>query len=189
VIEWPARIPKPRVTGFRASTSDLLPTLAALTGQPLPDRPLDGIDLTGVIDGTLVARPTPMAFWDFNTRRLMSSEPKPYIDPELQKGTTPLVKLSGGRATRNFINFHHPAITEADFLGPRSIIKGDHKLVIREKKGETHIELFDLKSDPAEKINLAGQQSELARKLQVDLRHWQESVLNSLTGADYRDSE
>ena len=59
LIEWPARIPKPRTTGVRAATSDLLPTLCALTGQPLPDRPLDGIDLTPVLDGKLDARPQP----------------------------------------------------------------------------------------------------------------------------------
>jgi arylsulfatase A-like enzyme len=186
LIEWPARIPKPRTTAFRANTSDLLPTLAAITGQPLPDRPLDGIDLGPVFDGKLDARPTPMAFWEFDTRRLMASKPEPYIDPELQQGTTPLVKLSGTKATRDFLNFRHPAITEADFRGPRSLIAGDHKLVVREKKGETGIELFDLKSDPAEKTNLADQQTDLVRKLQAELRQWQESVLNSLTGADYR---
>lgn len=190
IIEWPARIPKPHATAFRASTSDLLPTLAAITGQPLPDRPLDGVDLTGVIDGTLDARPTLMAFWDFDTRRLMASKPKPYIDPALQEGTTPLVKLSGGKATRDFLNFRHPTITDADFLGPRSIIEGEHKLVVREnKKGETSIELFDLKADPAEKTNLTEQQPELTRKLQAELRQWQKSVLNSLTGADYRASK
>jgi arylsulfatase A-like enzyme len=189
VIEWPARIKEPRSTSFRANTSDLLPTLAAITGQPLPDRPLDGIDLTKLIDGKLDARPTAMAFWEFNTRRLRSSKPKPYIDPELQQGTTPLVKLDGDKATRNFLNFQQPAITEADFLGPRSIIEGDHKLVLREKKGETVTELFDLKSDPAETSNLTDQHPELTRKLQAELRTWQESVLNSLTGADYRDSK
>lgn len=185
VIEWPARIPNPRTSGFRANTSDLLPTLAAITGQPLPDRPLDGIDLSPVFDGILDARPSPMAFWDFDTRRLMTSNPMPYIDPALQQGTTPLVKLSGGKATRDFRNFHHPAITEGDFLGPRSIIDGDHKLVIRERNGETSIELFDLKADPAEKDDLSGEHPELIQKLQTDLHAWQESVLNSLTGADY----
>ncbi len=189
LIEWPARIPKPRATGFRASTSDLLPTLAALTGQPLPDRPLDGINLTAVIDGTLAARSTPIAFWDFDTSRLMASTPEPYIDPKLQEGTTPLVKRSGGKATRDFLNFRYPAVNEADILGPRSIIEGDHKLVIHEKNEQTGIELFDLKADPAEKANLADQQPELARKLQADLRQWQQSVLKSLTGADYRDKK
>ena len=51
LIEWPARIAAPRTTTFRACTSDLLPTLAAIAGQPLPDRPLDGIDLGRVLDG------------------------------------------------------------------------------------------------------------------------------------------
>jgi arylsulfatase A-like enzyme len=142
-----------------------------------------------VIDGKLDARPSPVAFWEFDTRRLMSTNPKSYIDPALQEGTTPLVKRSGGKATRDFLNFHYPAIHAADHLGPRAIIEGDHKLVIREKKGETSIELFDLKTDPAEKTNLVDQQPELVRKLQTDLRHWQNSVLKSLTGADYRDAK
>lgn len=189
VMEWPARIPKPRVTGFRASTSDLLPTLAAITGRALPDRPHDGIDLMPVINGKLDARPSPIAFWQFDTRRLMSTNPKPYIDPALQEGTTPLVKRSGGKATRNFLNFHYPAIDAADHIGPRAIIEGDHKLVIREKKGETSIELFNLKADPAEISNLIDQNPGLARKLRADLRQWQESVLKSLTGGDYLDLE
>ncbi|MCU0749696.1 MAG: sulfatase-like hydrolase/transferase [Akkermansiaceae bacterium] len=186
LMEWPARISKPRVTGFRACTSDLLPTLAAITGQPLPDRPLDGIDLMPVIDGKLEARPSPIAFWHFEIRRLMSTKPKPYIDPALQEGTTPLVKRSGGKATRDFLNFHYPAINAADHIGPRSIIEGDHKLIIREKKsGEENIELFDLKADPAETRNLSENKPELAAKLRADLRRWQKSVLNSLTGKDY----
>jgi arylsulfatase A-like enzyme len=189
VIEWPARISKPLTTGFRASTSDLLPTLAAITGQALPDRPLDGIDLIPVIAGTLATRPTPMTFWQFDTRKLMSTKPKPYIDPALQEGTTPLVKLSGGKATRDFLNFHYPTINAADHIGPRAIIEGDHKLVIREKQNETSIELFDLKADPAEKTNLINRHPELARKLQTDLRNWQDSVLKSLTGADYHDKK
>lgn len=189
VMEWPSRISNPHSTHFRASTSDLLPTLTAITGQPLPDRPLDGIDLMPAINGKVDARPSPMAFWEFETRRLMSSKPKPYIDPALQEGTTPLVKRSGGKPTRDFLNFHYPAINAEDHIGPRAIIEGDHKLVIRERKGETSIELFHLKSDPAEKSNLIDQQPELARRLQSDLRKWQDSVLNSLTGSDYRDAK
>jgi arylsulfatase A-like enzyme len=36
LVEWPSRIPTPRSIGVRASTSDLLPTLCTLVGQPLP---------------------------------------------------------------------------------------------------------------------------------------------------------
>jgi arylsulfatase A-like enzyme len=187
LIEWPARIPKPRRSSVRASTSDLLPTLAALTGQPLPNRPMDGIDLTPVLDGTMTTRPTPLHFWMYDTRANDSSKEEPYLAPELQLGTTPLVKKMGGKATRDFTNFRHPVVAEADYLGPRTRIEGDHKLVIHERKnGEPKVELFDLKADPAEKTNLLEQKPELAKELQSKLRQWQDSVLKSLTGADYR---
>lgn len=186
LIEWPAKIPQPRTTAVRASTSDLLPTLCALVGQPLPNRPLDGLNLTPVFDGQMTERPAPLFFWEYNTARFADAKPEPYIDPELQRGTTPLVKLMGGKATRDFTNFRQPPIADADFLGPRSIIDGRFKLVIHEQKsGLPKLELFDLKSDPAETTNLHEQQQALAQKLQTKLRDWQSSVLKSLTGADY----
>ncbi len=183
LIEWPARIPKPRTTNVRATTSDLLPTLAAITGHPLPNRPIDGIDLTPLLDDKMTDRPKPLYFWECNIGK---SKGEPYIDPKLQEGTTPLAKKMGGKATRDFTNFRHPTITGADYLGPRAIIDGSFKLVIHEQKnGEPKLELFDLKSDPAEKINLIEQQPATAEKLKSQLREWQQSVLTSLTGADY----
>ena len=73
-----------------------------------------------------------------------------------------------------------------DYRGPRAIIDGSFKLVIHErKKGAVIEELFDLQADPAEKTNLFEQHPDLARKLKNQLRQWQQSVLHSLTGADY----
>ena len=184
LIEWPAHIPQPRSTSVRATTTDLLPTLCAITGQPLPARPIDGIDLTPVLDGKMTARPKPLYFWEFTGGK---SKTEPYIAPELQRGTTPLVKLAGGKATRDFTNFHHTTITDADYLGPRAIIDGNFKLVIHDpKNGDPKKELFDLHADPAEKNNLISQHAAVADKLQTQLREWQQSVLQSLTGADYR---
>jgi arylsulfatase A-like enzyme len=185
LIEWPARIPQPRSTTVRATTSDLLPTVCAITGQSLPARPIDGIDLTPVLDGKITARPKPLYFWEFTGGR-GKGKSEPYIDPELQKGTTPLVKLAGGKATRDFTNLRHPTISDTDYVGPRAIIDGNFKLVIHDgKKGEPKRELFDLSTDPAEKTNLLDQQPATAEKLQTALRDWQKSVLQSLTGADY----
>ena len=186
LIEWPARIPQPRGTSIRASTTDLLPTLCAITGQPLPARPIDGIDLTPVLEGKATSRSNPLYFWEY-TGGPGKGKPEPWIDPELQKGTTPLAKIMGGKATRDFTNFRHPTITETDYLGPKAIIEGDFKLVIHEGKkgGDATTELFDLKADPAEKNNIVGQHADIAGKLQAQLRDWQKGVLHSLTGADY----
>lgn len=186
LIEWPARLPQPRSTRVRASTSDLLPTLAALAGQPLPKRPLDGIDLTPVLDGRLDVRPTALAFWEYDGRQLAARKAEPYLAPELQEGTTPLVKKMGGKATRDFTNYRQPTITEADHHGSRSIIEGDLKLIVQEAKtGKEKIELYDLQADPAETVNLAAKLPARVTDLRAQLRAWQDSVLHSLTGADY----
>lgn len=186
LIEWPARIKAPRRTAVQASTSDLLPTLCALTGQSLPSRPLDGIDLTPVLDGKMTERPSPLYFWAYNTGRFKAGNAEPYIDPEQQKGTTPLAKVAKGKATRDFTNYRQPPITDVDYQGPRAIIDGHFKLVIHDAKGESKTELFNLDTDPAEKTDITPQQPAIAEKLQTGLRDWQKSVLNSLTGADYR---
>jgi arylsulfatase A-like enzyme len=185
LIEWPQGIPEPRSTETRASTSDLLPTVCALTGQKVPDRPLDGIDLTPALNGEMTARPSPLFFWQADTKRM--AQGKPYIDPELQKGTTPLVKLAGGKPTRDFKNFHHPKVRDADYRGQRTIIDGDLKLLVTDgRDDEPKVELFDLKADPAETTNLAEKQPEKTEELHQELRQWQGAVLKSLTGADYR---
>jgi len=186
LIEWPARIPEPRSTMVNAVTSDMLPTLCALAGTPPPpDRPLDGISLMRLLDGSMMSRPSPICFWSFRGARREGRAPEPYIDPELQKGTTPLVKLLGGIPTRNFVNHRYDEVREDDFRGSRVILDNRHKLVVDGAKG-SGIELFDLRDDPGETKNLLASKPDVARALQARLREWQESVLNSLRGEDYR---
>ncbi|PHS03878.1 MAG: N-acetylgalactosamine-6-sulfatase [Blastopirellula sp.] len=183
VIEWPAGIPTPRISSVSSVTCDMLPTLCALAGIEVPDVPLDGIDLGPLLQGKMKQRPVPLEFWNFPVEGNRESK-KPYIAAELQKGTTPLVKKSGSIFTRNFINFHHPEITENNYRGSRAIVSGDYKLVIDGDKG-TGVELFDLKQDPAESNNLAETHPDVVRQLSKQLRDWQASVLNSLMERDY----
>jgi hypothetical protein len=187
LIEWPARIRQPRVSKVCSVTSDMFPTLCQLAGLPLPDRPLDGISLAPLIEGKMRERPGPIFFWSFKTGRAFSGDSKPYIEPVLQEGTTPLVKMMGDKYTRSFRNFHYPAISEKDFGGARAVLDNRYKLVVDAQSGnEPNVELFDLISDPAEKQNLIESHKEIAEKMQKQLRDWQQSVLESLTGADYR---
>lgn len=186
VIEWPARLRQGRVTGINAVTSDILPTLCDLAGQPLPNRPLDGISLAPVINGTMQTRPRPIFFWSFNTGKAFNQESKPYIDPQLQEGTTPLVKMMAGKHTRTFRNFHYPVISQQDFGGSRTMLANRYKLVMGEKSaGKSVVELFDLTKDPTESHNLAASHPAIVQAMQKQLRDWQQSVLRSLTGEDY----
>ncbi|TWU36113.1 sulfatase family protein [Novipirellula artificiosorum] len=184
IIEWPSRISKPGISEMNAVTSDMLPTLCKLTRTPLPDRPLDGMDLTPMIDGQMSQRPSPIGFWTFDSNTEAKNEP--YIEAELQRGTTPLVKLMGDIHTRNFRNFHHSEITEQDFAGSRALVGNRYKLVVQNKRGGEPIsELYDLLNDPSETKNLVESKSQVAAGMQVELKDWQQSVLSSLTAADY----
>ena len=133
-------------------------------------------------------RPKPICFWSYPAKRVTGASPKPspYIDLELQEGTTPLVKEMAGKLTRSFNNFHQPDIAEADYAGPRVILDNRYKLVVDGQSGsDTNVELFDLHADRAEQNNLAGSKPEVAERLLSELRQWQTSVLNSLQEADY----
>lgn len=185
LIEWPGRISRPRVSAVNTVTSDMLPTICEIIGRPVPKRPLDGISLQPLIDGKMTERAHPICFWGFNTTNEAVGEP--YIDLKLQVGTTPLVKMLAGLYTRNFQNFHHRTIRPRDYEGPRAILDNRYKLVVNGSgKNESLYELFDIRSDTAEKNNLVDTRPAVARKLQQSLRTWQQSVLESLTGADYR---
>lgn len=56
VARWPGRIPAGRVEHEPAMTIDLLPTLARLAGASLPERPIDGLDISPLLLGEKDAR-------------------------------------------------------------------------------------------------------------------------------------
>jgi arylsulfatase A-like enzyme len=51
VARWPGRIPRGAIVREPAMTIDVLPTLAALVGAPLPERPIDGKDIRPLLLG------------------------------------------------------------------------------------------------------------------------------------------
>jgi arylsulfatase A-like enzyme len=190
VLEWPAIIQKPASTSVVSVTSDFLPTLAEITGQPLPERPLDGISLVPFFENPEKQRTEPLYFWKFEPDKVFGENPEPYIDPKLQEGTTPLAKIMAGKFTRNFRNYRYNEISENDYSGERTMMKDKYKLVVEgETPNEKGFELYDIQNDPGEKQNLANENPEIVEEMLAEMRKWQESVLNSLTGADYKQNK
>jgi arylsulfatase A-like enzyme len=185
VMEWPAVVREPASTSAISVTTDYMQTLAEITGQPLPDRPLDGKSWVPLFKDPSLLRERPHFFWQFN-RDLFEDDCEPYIAEALQEGTTPLVKKMDGKYTRTFRNCKYSTISEEDFQGERVMMKDQYKLIVEgETPNEKGYELYDIQNDPAETTNLADEYPEIADEMAADLRKWQESVLNSLTGADY----
>lgn len=186
VVEWPARIPQPLSSDLPACTSDLLPTVSAVAGAKLPRRVLDGIDLSPVLTGASEQRPQPLCFWEFDIRQAKTGQAEPWIDPQLQAGTTPMLKLMDGKATRDFKNFRLPEAASLTPGGNAAVIDGPWKLIVHtDGRDAIRTELFDLTADPGESRNVLDAQPAIAAKLEQDLRKWQGSVLKSLAGEDY----
>jgi len=183
LIEWPARITEARTSAVNSVTSDMLPTICDLVGVDAPARPLDGVSLAPLIEEDMDERPSPIPFWSYAAGQETSVEREPYIDPALQVGTTPLVKQMAGAYTRTFQNLRHPEIAPADYAGRRSIVDNQYKLIVDAPRGTR--QLYDLRADQAETNDIAADHPEIVAALETQLDAWQQSVLKSLTGADY----
>ena len=187
VLEWPAGIKKPSVTKGVSVTSDFLPTLVELAGQALPNRPLDGISLVPFFNNSELVRQEPVFFWKFQPGNVFDDSAQPYIETQLQEGTTPLAKMMAGKYTRTFRNLKYDVISEIDYGGERTIMENKYKLVVEGKTPNAlGFELYDIEKDPGEKINLANEHPDIVKKMNSELHEWQQSVLTSLTGADYK---
>jgi len=186
ILEWPARIPQPRATSTRANTCDIYPTLLEICGVTMPDQPpLDGVSLVKVIDGGNGPRAKAMGFWDFgtsgsgvNAKELMAAM------LTAQKAGNELPpdprSVNAGKITKTY--------QSDDWFGHAAWLDGDWKLhrIVEKKTGIVTWELYDLKTDPAEKQNVTASHVDKVVAYQAALEAWMESVTASLNGADYR---
>ena len=65
IISWPGRIAEEKVRSQPVMSTDIMPTLAAYTGVPLPDRHLDGRDLTAIINSSVAPAPRGTMHWSY----------------------------------------------------------------------------------------------------------------------------
>jgi arylsulfatase len=66
IWRWPGHIEAGSVTSNMASTLDVLPTLAAMTGAHLPDLPIDGVSLEPLLEGVPGANPRETFFFYYD---------------------------------------------------------------------------------------------------------------------------
>lgn len=195
IIEWPNMIANPRVSGVPCVTSDILPTLIDIVGvkHPHPDRPLDGISLKKlIVGGTMQTRPSPIGFWGYDHRPERNNEPW-LEDTSLNEMITLTARQKKSAQKRKatkpptFSNHKHPEFLPEKLKTSAAWIDNRYKLFIpKPKKNQDQTpELYDLQNDREERFNIAYQHPEKVNAMLAELRAWQRSVENSLTGADY----
>ena len=184
ILEWPARIPNPRVTAVPCNTSDIYPTLLEIAEVKMKNQPpLDGISLISLIDGKMKVRPKPMGFWDHPTGGIGTPSKKLMSELlELQKtgrevDDSSRLRLDAGQITKRY--------PEGSFPGHAAWMDWPWKLHRIETKKGLEFELYNLAKDPQEKNDLCLQNTEHLDLMKGQLEEWQRSVVRSLNGQDY----
>ncbi|MCP5535968.1 MAG: sulfatase-like hydrolase/transferase [Akkermansiaceae bacterium] len=181
IVEWPARNLK-GATSVPVVHSDMYPTLLAMAGVTVENQlPLDGVNVTDVIEGDVSSRP-PIGFW-----HLFQDGEATYSDATLsaimnkQQAGDP-TPHDAYRIKKDIDEF--PRFSETASPGHAAWLSWPWKL---HRINDTTYELYNLESDPMESNNLAGAPEHAQRlsDMQTELHAWQQSVVRSINGADY----
>lgn len=185
ILEWPARIPKPRTTKMRSSTCDIYPTLLEIVGVEVENQaPLDGVSLVSLIDGEAESRSRAMGFWDYTTRGI--STPSAAWMADLLKAQQAGGDLEPHESSQKAAQLPSTKYPLDAFPGHAAWIAGDWKLHrITGKQGAVKWELYDLAADAAEETDVAEKEESRVEQMQKELEAWLQSVTRSLNGEDY----
>ncbi len=186
ILEWPARIPNPRITGVPCNTSDLYPTLLEIAGVRMENQPpLDGTSLVPLVNGKMDIRPKPMGFWNHPTAGIGVSSHRLMSELlEAQKVGKEISDRSRLRLEAGSITKQYP---EDTFPGHSAWLDWPWKIHrIEEKTGNVKLELYNLTEDPEEKRDMVSQHTERVESMKSELEDWLASVVRSLNGKDYR---
>jgi len=138
IMRLPGRIRAGAVSDAMLCTIDLLPTLARLAGAPLPQTPLDGMDVWDLIAGRRGAK-NPHAYYAFTTGKAFEGV------------------FSGDGRWKLHLPHSYRTLVQAGNDGQ----PGKYR---QEKIG---LSLFDMQADPLETRNVIADHPEIASRLQA----------------------
>jgi arylsulfatase len=138
IMWWPGTIQPGLVCNRLAASIDVLPTIAELTGAPLPEKKIDGVSLVLLLMGDMDANPRNEFLYYYRRNSLQA----------VRSGNWKLV-------------FEHPGRTYEGFLpGDDGIPGGANENFLFPKA------LYDLRRDPAEVYNVMEKYPEIVKQLE-----------------------
>ncbi len=138
IMRWPGKVPAGAVCREPAMTIDIFPTLAKLSGAPLPKHKIDGMDIWPLISGQPNAKSPHEAFYFYWVQALHAV-----------------------RAGKWKLHFPHPYNSLAGKPG------GTGGKPVRGEPKKTELALYDMEKDPGETTNVAEQNPEVVRRLEA----------------------
>jgi arylsulfatase A len=151
ILRWPGHTRPGQVCATPVSGVDLLPTVCAVTGLPLPKgRKIDGASFLPILEGKPIARKTPL-YWHFNRAR-----GKPKVAMRIGDWKI-LATLTGPE------------------LKPGADLVEEEMKAIKTAELAT-FELYNLAEDVGEKTDLAGREPKRLKEMSARLRRMYREV-------------
>jgi arylsulfatase A len=161
LMRWPGKIPAGKVCTEPATTMDMLPTIAKLTGAELPEHKIDGKDIWPLMTGQPGAKSPHEALFYYNGWNLQA--------------------VRGGKWK---LHFPHQYRTLAGRKG------GTGGQPASYEQGKIEQALFDLENDIGEQHNVAGQHHDVVEHLKALADAMREDLgdsANKITGKGRRE--
>jgi arylsulfatase A-like enzyme len=154
LMQWKGTIPAGTVCSRLVCGMDILPTLAEITGAPLPGKRIDGISILPLIKGDLNANPRKAFYYYYRKNNLEA----------VTDGDWKLV-------------FPHPGRTYEGFMPGKDGIPGSTNENFPFKGG-----LYDLRRDPGERYDVAEMYPVIVKRLEQMGNNAREDLGDELTG-------
>lgn len=155
IMRWPGVIPEGAVNNKLACTIDLLPTFAAITGAPLPNRKIDGVNILSLLKGEKDANPRDQLYYYYNENSLEA----------VRKGSWKLV-------------LPHP------YGSYEGELPGNDGYPGKKHQDSTGMALYDLRRDPGERYDVKEQNPEVVKNLLRLVEEAREDLGDDLTGRE-----
>jgi arylsulfatase A-like enzyme len=152
IMRWPGRIPADSVCDKMAATIDILPTLSAIVGAPLPKNPIDGVNILPLMEAEEDADPRDHFFFYY------------------------------GRALRAVRKGRWKLFFPHGFDSYRGVVPGTDGYPGPYNFARTGLELYDLERDVGETLDVAAQHPDIVKELQALAEKARDDLGDSLTG-------
>lgn len=159
IMKYPARLNAGKTISAPLMSIDLLPTIARLTNASLPENEIDGKDIWPVLIGEVSTSPQEAYFCYYKVNELQS------------------VRMDQWK-----LYFPHTYRTLNGKPGGKNGFPAPY-----EHKKVEKIELYNLKNDPSETMNVASEHPEVVRKIQKLADEMRAKLGDSLTGIEGSD--
>lgn len=156
IMRWPGQVPAGRTCDEIASTIDLLPTIASLTGGKQPEKQIDGLDIWPLIAGEGPSQRD--TFYYYAGDELQAIRRGPWKLHLPHEYLTPAQPPGKDGKPANFANLKPESMQQSGLRG----IASRHGYLVR----KIELSLFNLTDDIGETRNVADDHPQIVAQLQ-----------------------